>query len=93
VADVVRRSGSTVTNNIGFNPAFVSTATGDFHLTAASPAINAGLPHWIFAAFASRYGVPLNRDLYGGTRVVGGAIDIGAVEFQTGSSSATAGTR
>jgi hypothetical protein len=93
VADVVRRSGSTVANNIGFNPGFVSTATSDFHLTAGSPAINAGLPHWIFAAFASRYGVPLNRDLYGGTRVVGGAIDIGAVEFQTGSSSATAGTR
>ncbi|RMD83758.1 MAG: DUF4215 domain-containing protein [Candidatus Dadabacteria bacterium] len=49
---------------------------GDVHLTAASPAIDAGPPDWVPD--------PGERDLDGGVRLSGGAVDIGADEVSCG---------
>jgi len=54
------------------NPGLVAPASGDFHLGAGSPAINAGLPGFIPAVS--------EVDLDGGARVNGPRIDCGADE-------------
>lgn len=59
-----------VENNMTKNPLFVNAATGDFHLTGSSPAINAGA--------SVDYGT---IDLGGSVRVKGSAVDIGAYEY------------
>jgi hypothetical protein len=61
----------TQSNNLTADPGFVNASAGDFHLTANSRAINAGmtLPE-----------VPC--DFAGDRRPVGGAYDIGAYEYK-----------
>ena len=44
--------------------------------------MDTGTAHWIFGAFAAANGVALNRDIYGTSRVVNGAIDVGATEYK-----------
>jgi hypothetical protein len=51
------------------NPLFVNPAPGDFHLTLASPARDAGID------------VGLRTDFDGNQRPIGGACDIGFDEF------------
>jgi hypothetical protein len=67
------------TNGVGSitnAPMFVDQTTGNLRLQSSSPCINAGLN-----AF-----VPAGPDLDGHPRVVGGAVDIGAYEFQSATS-------
>jgi hypothetical protein len=69
----IRQDGGTsvIRNNLeSVNPQFVNPSTGDFRLSAASPAINAGL---------ALSDVPFDYDKV--TRPQGGNFDIGAYEF------------
>jgi hypothetical protein len=59
-------------DNITSEPVFVDLAGGDFRLQPNSPCINTG--NNIYA--------PIGSDLAANPRVVGGAVDIGAYEFQ-----------
>ena len=61
------------TGNLNTDPLFVDQANGDFHLTAASPCIDAGNP-----AFLPPAG---ELDFDGDARLLGTAVDIGADEF------------
>ncbi len=54
-------------------PLFVNLAGGDYHLQSNSPCINSG---------KSAY-VTVSTDLDGHPRIVGGAVDMGAYEFQS----------
>ncbi len=54
------------------NPQFIGATTNDFHLTATSPALNAGDP-----AFAAGSG---ETDFDGGARLQGARVDLGAFE-------------
>jgi parallel beta-helix repeat protein len=77
------RAASTVSNNYtGANPGFVDPERGDFRVLGSAPIVDAGMNHFIFAAYRQIYGVSLGSDLYGGQRQIGGAVDIGAAEFQ-----------
>lgn len=77
------RAASTVSNNYtGANPGFVDPARGDFRLLGSPLVVDAGMNHFIFAAYRQIYGVAFGADLYGGQRQIGGAVDIGAAEFQ-----------
>jgi parallel beta-helix repeat protein len=60
---------------------FVSPTTGDYRLTATSPAINQGAP---IPSFADDLGntYTVTTDFLGLNRVVGGAPDAGAYEYQ-----------
>jgi hypothetical protein len=59
-------------NNITNAPLFVDPLSGDFHLKPASPCINA----------ANNSDVGASTDLEGNPRLVAGAVDMGAYEFQ-----------
>ena len=72
--------------NINADPLFVNAAAGDFHLTAASPCINAG------TATALPSGVTLpTTDFDGRPRVIGSAPDMGAYEYGTAAPVAVSG--
>jgi hypothetical protein len=60
------------------DPGFVP---GGYQIGAASVALDAGLSTELPAAFAARYGVALDKDVYGATRLQGRAYDIGASEY------------
>ena len=55
-----------------YDPQFVNTSIGDYHLKSGSPAINAGTP-------ATNAG---SKDRNGDNRVVDGIIDIGCYEYK-----------
>jgi len=58
-----------IQDNLGGNPLFVDAVNGDYHLTANSPAINAGT-------------IPLATEDYDGNPIPNGsAVDIGAYEY------------
>ena len=57
--------------NVSVDPLFMSAANGDFHLQAASPAIDAGNN--------SAAGLP-NTDFDGNPRIAGAAVDLGVYE-------------
>ncbi len=65
------------------DPLLVNPATGDFHLSALSPAVNAGDPGFVEGAGET--------DLDGSTRVSGGRVDIGADELTCGDGNLDAG--
>jgi hypothetical protein len=58
--------------NFDTPPFFVDWAHGDFHLLSFSPCINAG----------QNAAAPASPDLDGNPRIVDGAVDVGAYEFQ-----------
>ena len=58
--------------NITNEPAFVNRTHSDFHLEAVSRCINAGNNAY----------VSITNDLDGNPRIMGGAVDLGAYEFQ-----------
>ena len=58
-------------NNFTNPPLFANLPAGDFHLSAASPGINAGNNSFLSNAM----------DLDGNPRIVGGIVDLGAYEF------------
>ena len=60
------------TGNINADPLFVNAATGDYHLTFASPCINVGTANYV--------GLPAT-DFDGNSRITGAAPDMGAYEF------------
>ncbi len=65
-------SGNDATSLIGLDPLLLNAPTGDLHLTAGSPAINAGenLPPEQMGTL----------DIDGDARIIGGIVDIGADE-------------
>jgi len=66
------------TNAITADPLFVSTS--DYHLQSGSPAINKGVVPAAYAAFQSRYGIDISKDIDNKTRPGGSGWDIGAYE-------------
>jgi len=79
---ITNQTTAELTTNFAGNPLFVNQAEFDYHLTAASPAINAGTTPGTAHGFPL---VPVNDYVHptcGETRIiVGPAIDIGAYEF------------
>ncbi|MBD3315749.1 MAG: T9SS type A sorting domain-containing protein [Chitinivibrionales bacterium] len=67
-------------NTIATDPQFTDTAEGDYTLGAGSPCINAGKDD------TTGLSLPF-LDLAGRERIRGGVVDIGAYEYQAGSSS------
>lgn len=62
-----------INGNISQDPLFVDGANNDYHLQVFSPCINAGAPN--FQPGTNEV------DFYGGTRVFGSRVDIGAAEY------------
>ena len=62
-----------VNHNISADPEFVDPSVGDYHLSPASPAIDAG--------DTSQPGLPAT-DIDGEARIMGVAVDMGADEFR-----------
>ena len=71
-------------NNINLDPQVANRSLGDFHLTSASPAINAGLTVLPNNSFAPNPGPSIGNDRDGVLRPQGGAFDLGAYEFFAG---------
>ncbi len=72
-------------NNLGVDPLFANRALGDYHLTASSPAKDAGLTVLPNNSFAPNPGPTIGNDKDGVLRPQGAAFDMGAYEFFTGS--------
>jgi Right handed beta helix region len=82
VASAVQRQGSVVTNNYtGGTPGFLNISAADFRLAPGAAVVDAGASHWVYDAFESVFGIPLDRDLYGSQRITGARLDIGAAEY------------
>ena len=69
------QGGSLTNGNISADPLFVNGASGNLHLTSASPCINAGA-----TTVSSGFALPIT-DLDGGSRTVGAGPDMGAYEY------------
>jgi len=63
--------------NVASPPLFMDVGSGNLRLQSNSPCINAGSNAWM----------PVDRDLDGNPRIIGGKVDIGAYEFQSPTSS------
>lgn len=61
------------------NPLFVSPT--DFHLRAASPAVDAATINAVYADYLALHGIPIACDFDGRPRPIGAAFDAGALEF------------
>lgn len=66
--------------SFGVDPLFVNPAAKDFHVQAASKAIDTGDTPSAYATFQQRYGLSISRDADGTTRPSGVATDMGAFE-------------
>ena len=75
VNDSDAQGGWAGTGNINSDPMFVNIATGDLHLTHASPCIDTGTP-----SYPPRFTFP-TTDLDGGKRTIGIKPDMGAYEY------------
>ena len=62
---------------------YVNATTDDYRILDSSVAKNTGYAHPVYDLFESRYGFALDRDLVGTYRVLGGAIDVGAYEYNS----------
>jgi len=62
------------TSNIISDPQFVNVPAGNYRLQATSPCINKGRTNYVTAS--------MSNDLAGSPRIVGGAVDMGAYEYQ-----------
>ena len=81
-ATLTNQNGAILANNFSGNPLFVNQANFDYHLTAASPAINAGTNPGSANGFSLAPVFDYVHPACGETRgTVGPAIDIGAYEY------------
>jgi hypothetical protein len=62
-------------------PVFVNLAAGDLHQQISSPTINGGNNTYI-SGYATSAPALLTNDFNGNPRIVGGAVDVGAYEYQ-----------
>ena len=74
------RSASIIANNYSGDPGFIDPANGNFGLRVGAAVDGDGAPHTVSQSFLALYGVALNRDLYGATRVYEVKTSIGAAE-------------
>ena len=74
------RKASIIANNYSGNPGFVDPNAWDFRLLPGTVVDGKGAAHTLSQAFQALYGVPLNRDLYGATRLYEVRSSIGAAE-------------
>lgn len=66
------QGGITGTGNINVDPLFLVAEDGDYHISTASPCVNAGDPNYVAD--------PNELDYEGDPRVIGGSVDMGADE-------------
>ncbi len=79
---LTNQNGAILANNFSGNPLFVNQTNFDYHLTAASPAINAGTNPGSANGFSLTPVFDYVHPACGETRsTVGSAIDIGAYEY------------
>ena len=79
---LTNQNGAILANNFSGNPLFVNQTNFDYHLTAASPAINAGTNPGSANGFSLTPAFDYVHPACGETRsTVGSAIDIGAYEY------------
>jgi hypothetical protein len=72
------------TNNITTDPLFANRAIGDYHITASSPAKDAGLTVVPSNSFEPNPGPTIDTDKDGVLRAQGAGFDLGAYEFFAG---------
>lgn len=79
---LTNQTGANLVTNFSGNPLFVNQAGYDYHLTASSPAINAGTSPGSAGGFSLNPAYDYVHPTCGETRgIVGSAIDIGAYEY------------
>lgn len=71
-------------NTLNADPLFVSPLSGNFELSASSPAIDAGVLDSVYQTFYNHYGVDIQKDIDGTARPIGNSFDLGALEANFG---------